>query len=353
MPVSVTVIIVTLNRPECVRKCLECLAEQRPLPEQVIVVDASRDEATRAVVSDFPSVLYLRNDNGFGRMTASRNIGLKRSTGDIIAFLDDDAFAHAGWLRSLIDAYDADDVGAVGGRALNNQPGEATQGAGKIGRLTKNGRLEGWFAADSGRVIDVEHVMGCNMSFRREVLARLGGFREDYPGISGVREDSDMCLRVRQLGYRIRFTPFAVATHVGAPQAVGKRFDVRYVYYSARNHTVMLLRNRGMMSAIFCRYIAGSLAAAAAELIRRIAGGFARFGAVLLGNVAGAFSGLRLVMRLGHDPVRHDKDANDIRAALETRAAPQSVHSNSSDAVFSGGGESLSAARSGTVDGRV
>ena len=92
---------------------------------------------------------------------------------------------------------------------MNGQPGEADNGVDRIGRLTADGELHGYFAADPGRTIEVDHVMGCNMSFRRDVLALLGGFREDYPGISGVREDSDMCVRVRQRGYKIMFAPQA------------------------------------------------------------------------------------------------------------------------------------------------
>jgi GT2 family glycosyltransferase len=80
---------------------------------------------------------------------------------------------------------------------------------------------------------------------RREVVARLGGFREDYPGISGVREDSDMCLRVKSLGYHILFNPAACADHIGAPQAKGNRFDYRYTFFGQRNHMVLLIRTWG------------------------------------------------------------------------------------------------------------
>ncbi|HTW94788.1 MAG TPA: glycosyltransferase family 2 protein, partial [Tepidisphaeraceae bacterium] len=124
MSPSLTVIVVTLNRPDCVRRCLECLESQAPPADQIIVVDASSDDRTRAVVAEFDGVVYLRNDKGFGRMTASRNIGLQRATGDIVAFIDDDAFVHPGWLAELLEPYGDSKVGAVGGRALNNQPDE-------------------------------------------------------------------------------------------------------------------------------------------------------------------------------------------------------------------------------------
>jgi GT2 family glycosyltransferase len=315
---TASVIIVTLDRHECVRTCLTRLDAQTRRAEQIIVVDASANEVTRHVVAGFPEVVYLQNSNGFGRMTASRNIGLKRAVGDVIAFLDDDAFAHPAWLENLLDAYDDPTVGAVGGRALNGQPGEATEGVDQIGQLKPDGTLTGYFAANPGQIIEVDHVMGCNMSFRREVLARLGGFRTDYPGISGVREDSDMCLRVKQLGYRVLFHPDACVDHVGAPQAKGRRFDWRYVYYVQRNHAAMLIRNFGPAAAIVWRNLAMSALRLSVEFGRRIAAASARLGAGVIGVVLGAASGVCLRTRTGRDPVRRDAEGEAIRAALTT-----------------------------------
>lgn len=314
----VSVLIITLNRPDWLQKCLECLHAQSPPPDQILVVDSSPDDRTAEVVAGFPDVLYLRNPNGFGRMTASRNIGLQSATGDILAFLDDDAFAHPGWLSALKEGFCDPKVGAVGGRALNNQPGEATRGVEEIGQLKPNGALTGNFAADPGKIIEVRHVMGCNMAFRREVVAQLGGFREDYGGISGVREDTDMCLRVGQLGYKILFVPAACVDHLGAPQAVGQRFDTRYAFASERNHLTLLLRNFGLFSPLVWRYLFGMLLRAGTDFCRRIGGAFVRLGATLSGAFVGFFSGLCLLLRAGRDPVRHDSEAEALRSALHT-----------------------------------
>lgn len=89
-------------------------------------------------------------------------------------------------------------------------------------------------------------------SFRRKLLAQLIGLREHYPGTE-VREETDITLRVRALGYKIVFTPFAVVEHIGAPQVVGRRFDLRYTYYAHRNHTVLLVRNFGLLSLLVWR----------------------------------------------------------------------------------------------------
>lgn len=313
---TTTVVVITLNRPEYIRRCLERLAVQDPPPDQVIVVDASADDLTRQVVGSFPGVLYARNENGLGRMTTSRNIALQHAEGDIIAFVDDDAFAHSGWLRNLVETYSKADIGAVGGRALNNLPGEDVIGVNEIGRLKPNGELTGYFAANPGKVIEVDHLMGCNMSFRREVLARLGGFREDYPGIAGLREDTDMCLRVRRLGFRILFNPAAAVDHVAGPQAYGRRFDARYVFFGVQNHCVMLIRHRGALSQIVFRYVGGTIIRAQVELARRVCGAVIRLAAVMAGLLVGVSRGVWSRAQIGDDPVRVDSAGRNITNAL-------------------------------------
>ena len=319
---TLTVIIVTLNRPDCVRRCLQCLARQDRLAEQVIVVDASADQLTRDVVTEFPGTVYVHNENGFGRMTASRNLGLKAAGGEIIAFIDDDAFACPEWASQLLETYDQGGltVGAVGGRALNRQPNEATEGVTEIGKLKRNGMLTGYFAADPGKTIEVDHLMGCNMSYRREVLIHLGGFREDCTGISGVREDSDMCLRVGRAGHRLLFNPRACVDHLGAPQAVGQRFDTRYAYYGQRNHLILLMRNFGPWRGIVWRYLGYALVHVLGEFIRKTGGAFIRLGANFIGVCMGGLRGLYLLCRTGTDPVRHDPGGIEIAEALRGNA---------------------------------
>jgi GT2 family glycosyltransferase len=298
------------------------LVSQEPQPDQIIVVDSSKDDLTAKVVAEFADVLYLRNDNGFGRMTTSRNIALKHATGDIIAFVDDDAFAHAGWLAGLLAAYTSPEIGAVGGRALNNVPGEEKQGVDRIGKLTSFGKLEGNFAADPGKIIPVDHIIGCNMSFRREVLARLGGFREDFPGISGLCEDTDMSLRVGRLGYTILFTPEAVLDHIAAPQAVGKRFDPRYTYNGHRNCTVMLISNFGFFSTQLVGSVFHSTWRFTYSLGRFLHGirpgllAVTHLGAAVSGMGVGMVLGAKLMLRHRRDPIRHDPDAREIAQVL-------------------------------------
>ena len=256
MSLSVSVVVVTYGRPDHVRTCLTHLEELRIAPREIAVVDASPDDrTTRIVREEFPRVAYLRNDLGRGTTAESRRIGFAATSGDIVAFVDDDAFAEPDWLDELVPPYADPAVVGVGGRALNGIEGEELLGIDEIGRLLRDGRLTGNFAADPGRVIEVDHLLGANMSFRRAAIDAIGGIHGNYPGTC-LCEESDISLRLTHAGGTLLFAPKALVHHVAAPYGIGgKRFDRRWLYYSRRNHIVMLARVYGWRDPRIARYV--------------------------------------------------------------------------------------------------
>lgn len=318
-PVTASVVVATYNRPDHVRTCLEHLRRQSVRPRETVVVDASPNTATREVVADFPDAIYARNERGRGSTATSRAIGMALCTGDVVAFIDDDAFADPTWLAELVARYDAPDVGAVGGLARNRRPGEESEGLGEIGLLLPDGRLTGNFAANPGHDVDVDHLLGANMSVRRSVVEELGGIHDHYPGTC-LREETDIVLRMRKAGHRIVFTPEAAVDHIPGPYAKGQRFDLRYAYYGERNHLVLLARTLGTSDSHFRAYygtaartigrdLARGLAALAGRpdpaprrRLRGLASGVARALAGSAGVAVGSVVVLRL--HLSEGPVR-------------------------------------------------
>lgn len=261
MTPTVSVVVATYGRPDHVETCLRHLAALRTAPSEIVVVDGSPDDRTREVVAQHPGVVYLRNDLGRGKLPESRQIGERATTGDVLAFLDDDAFAEPEWLDELVLPYADPEVVAVGGRARNGIPGEESVGLGSIGRFLPDGTLTGNFAADPGRVIGVDHILGANMSFRRTALDAIGGIRGDYPGTC-LCEESDISLRLRAAGGRLVYAPRAVVEHIAAPYGIGgQRFDRRYQFYARRNHVVLLARNYGFGAPVLRRYLVTALMA--------------------------------------------------------------------------------------------
>lgn len=150
-------------------------------------------------------------------------------------------------MEGLRAAFADPSVGAVAGRTCNPAGRDESDVGEPVGRLLPNGDLTANFAADLAEVIEVDHGIGANMAFRREVLAELGGFRDDFGG-TALREDADIFLRLRALGYRAVFAPRAVADHVGAPHIKGQRFDYRYKFWGRHNHALLLARKFGIGS---------------------------------------------------------------------------------------------------------
>lgn len=312
---TASVVIATYRRPDHVRECLEHLRRQSVMPERIIVVDASPDTRTRDVVSGFPGVEYRRNERGIGSTATSRAIGVADVEEDVVAFIDDDAYAEPEWLENLLRQYEDERVAAVGGRARNGQPGEEQEGIGRIGRLLPDGRLTGYFAADSGAPVEVDHLLGANMSVRMSAVRELGGIRDFYPGTC-LREETDIALRMRRAGMTIMYTPDAVVRHVAGEYARGRRFDARYRYYGTRNHVVLLATTLGYGDPHVRRYLGTAVSGAGRDVVngfrsvgdperhglgskaRGVLGGFRRAGIDMVGTAAGVFASLRATAEL-------------------------------------------------------
>jgi GT2 family glycosyltransferase len=278
-----------------------------------VVVDSSSDDETERLVRDrFPTVTYAVCSAGMGAMATARNLGYRLTSGEVLAFIDDDAFAEPEWLERLLPLYEDPTVGAVGGRQIRRQPGELEEGVDAIGRLQPDGTITGNFAADPGGPVPVDHLLGANMSFRRSVLDQIGGIHEGYGGTC-VREETDLCLRVAHAGFRLVYTPDAVVEHLAAPYAKGRRFDLRYVYWAQKNHLIVLIRNFGLTEPIVRRYLSTSIGGAVSSIgermsaggrraagrdlagaLRSTGGAVLRTGVVVTATLSGVWAGVRL-----------------------------------------------------------
>ncbi len=254
-----SVAVVTYRRPAHVERCLEHLLAQTEAPSEIIVVDSSDDDATARLVRErFPSVVYDVCEAGRGSTATARDIAYRKTSGDVLAFVDDDAFAEPDWLERLLPFYDDPSVGGVGGRQVRKQPGELEEGRDAIGLLLPDGTMTGNFAADPGHPVEVDHLLGANMSFRRSAIDRIGGIRDGYRGTC-IREETDLCLHVAAAGYRLVYTPDAVVEHVAGPYAKGQRFDLRYSYWAQKNQMILLIRNFGVRAPIVRAFIVRTL----------------------------------------------------------------------------------------------
>lgn len=245
----VTVIIITRNRPQMVCDCLEHLRRQTRLPDEIIVVDSSTGEETQAVLDDYPEVVRLRIPDGRNNMPQARNLGIAHAHGEIIGFLDDDSMAQPEWLHCLLEPYADSSVGGVGGRVIDAlEQARTSPDDPRIGIVLRDGTVTANFILNPGHPVQVDHVRGCNMSFRRAALECIGGFDLRYIG-SNVGEETDVCLGIKRAGWELMYQASAVVDHMAAPREGMSRdprmIEPRPVLWNAHNRAYLFFKHFG------------------------------------------------------------------------------------------------------------
>lgn len=216
--------ICTRGRRELLARALDSLREQ-DVHEVLVVDNAPADDSTRRLVQErFPGVRYMAEPSR--GLDFARNRALREATGEIVAFLDDDAVAAPGWATALTSVFVGDArVGACTARveALSVETAgqrlfEANGGYGR-GRerirlpLDAHRRLHGLRAPLIAWAVSIGS--GCSFALRRRLVLSLGGFDvaldlgDPLPGGG----DHDILWRVLQAGYDVVYEPEALAHH--------------------------------------------------------------------------------------------------------------------------------------------
>ena len=211
---AVVVCAYTTRRWDDLELALRSAAGQQPAPDELwLVVDHNDVLETRAraeLVAVLPELRVVANRRKQG-LSGARNTALEEVGADVVVFLDDDAAAEPGWLAALTAPYDDAAVMAVGGVAKPAWPA----GAGRPVTLPSSGPDDDWsvrgeldwvvgctYTGQPGRQAHVRNLMGCNMSFRRDVFAEVGGFSEDLGRVGTVPlgcEETELCIRATAL----------------------------------------------------------------------------------------------------------------------------------------------------------
>ncbi len=229
-----SIIIPTGGRVDALIETLESIERYAPGNEVIVIGDKNDDLTRRALRETFHDVRYLESDESSA--VVKRNIGIARAANNILIFVDDDVVIESGWLKSLLWHYDDISVGGVGGRVkIHGLKGGSS--AFKTG-VIEEGFVVGNWDPPVNETLEVQHLIGCNMSFRRSLVMKVGGF-DNFFRACNFREETDLCLRVRLLGYRLIFDPDANLVH----KALGRKsWGARWIYYYVRNTLYLYLK---------------------------------------------------------------------------------------------------------------
>ena len=232
-----SLVVCTLNRREILLKCLEATLKQSRKPQQMIIVDASDDwqESKKFITNSLgatllePEFIYIGSE--IKSLTHQRNVGLKNCLSDVVFFIDDDAFMYADYAEKVMQIYEMDEKGLIGGimglladlepdkdetSDAVTQAISSDSGIKRLKNSFSNYLSQFWYQTEllipySGKyyhynmgetfgpdlVADIALLHGCRMTFRTNIVREVGGFNEILTR-GAIAEDSDLSYRVSQ-----------------------------------------------------------------------------------------------------------------------------------------------------------
>jgi GT2 family glycosyltransferase len=217
----VSILIPNSNHAADLRKCIQSISDKSSYRNfEIIIVDnGSTDNSVFKLYAelrerDFVKIIDWSKSFNY---SAVNNYAVHHAAGSVLLFLNNDTeVINADWIERLLDHALRSDVGAVGGKLY--YPDDTVQHAGIIlglGDIT--GHAHRHFTMDShgymGRlhvVQNVTAVTGACLMTRRSVFDEVNGFDEEYPL---AFSDIDLCLKMREKGYVVVWTPFAELYH--------------------------------------------------------------------------------------------------------------------------------------------
>ena len=195
----ISVVVCSYNGGRTIRDTCEALRRlDYPDYETIVVDDGSTDDM--AAIARTYDVRVIRTPNR--GLSSARNTGLAAATGEIVAYLDDDAYPDPHWLTYLAATFLSTSHAGVGG------PNIAPAGDGPIAECVA--RAPGGPVHVLVTDLEAEHIPGCNMAFRKACLEAIGGFD---PRFRTAGDDVDLCWRLQERGWTLGFHPAALVWH--------------------------------------------------------------------------------------------------------------------------------------------
>jgi cellulose synthase/poly-beta-1,6-N-acetylglucosamine synthase-like glycosyltransferase len=289
MKISVVMCTYTEKRWDTLVAGLASVQQQSMSPHEVIVVVDNNPALAGQLRARFANIIVAENQGMRGISTA-RNVGVALASGDIVAFMDDDAIAEWDWLTQLARRYDDQRVIGVGGNVLPAWTGARPR----------------WFPEEFDWVVGcsyrglpqqaspVRNFIGCNMSFRREVFSEVEGFQEELGRVKAHPvgcEETDLCIRVgkRWPNKTLLYEPQAVVKQVVPASRENWRYFLSRCFFEGRSkaNLARLVGKRDGLSAERSYTLrtlpSGMLHGLYDTLARRNLYGIARSSAILVG----------------------------------------------------------------------
>ena len=248
--ITFSIVICTLNRPLDLNNCLKSILLQTYPIYEVIIVDASSNKDTRLVINDFTNTTrltfqYIHSKPG---LTNQRNIGVQSSSGDVIAFLDDDVILEPDYLKVMSSVFSDSKVDGATGHIIHNFKQNKLESffhkfffltdRSKKGYMKRSGFASFVDPNSADDIQPTDILSGCNMLFRKYIFD-FYLFDEFFDGYS-LMEDVEFSYRASKT-FNFFFIKKATLSHV---LSKNERIDLKkYFEMAVVNHFHVFNRN--------------------------------------------------------------------------------------------------------------
>jgi len=245
---KLSIITVNYNQAAVTLELLASIERQSFQDLEVIVVDnASRENPFPLLEAVYPNIITIRSEKNLG-FAGGNNLGIEKSTGDYLFFVNNDAEIIEGTLEKLLSCFDRfPNLGIVSPMLYYYQPKEPEKliqyaGTTPVHPITGRNRTIGQYEIDRGQYNQTQptaHAHGAAMMIKREILEQVGMMSEKF---FLYYEELDWCEQIRRATYDIYIEPNAKVYHKESV-SVGKQSDLQ-VYYTNRNRIFFMRRNK-------------------------------------------------------------------------------------------------------------
>lgn len=229
---TISVVICTYNRRDYLQRCLDYLKYQSNLNFEVVIVDGPSDDGTKEILENYKNLAKISH-NSERNLSKSRNLGIELSSGDIVAFIDDDALPFDDWVQATLDAYNSYPltIAGLGGPAYYagsfwfqaEDNGINSNADARVNIAHKEIGKDGWLRYNTGT----------NATFVRQKLIDVGGFDEQY---DYYLDESELCFRLQKKGSLIGYSPDVIVRHEFA-QSHNRKGKYNYNWFTICKNT--------------------------------------------------------------------------------------------------------------------
>ena len=209
-----SIIVPVYNQLHMTLGCLRALADSGDATAfEVIVVDDGSSDATPKLLPTVPGLVFHRNARNLGFIGAC-NAGAAKARGEFLVFLNNDTTVQPGWLDALLATFERHPDTGLAGSKLVYPDGRLQEAGGIIfadGSCWNYGRFEDPAHPRFNFVRETDYCSGASIAIRRELFEDLDGFDAFYT--PAYYEDTDLAMRVRARGLKVRYQPASVVVH--------------------------------------------------------------------------------------------------------------------------------------------